>query len=743
MGFSLTLALALQVAQANVVGVVRDRITGVELEGAIVSLTDVDLHAVTDTDGRFSITDVPPGPHHLSVEAAGFEPRALHALVPRGGRLEVNFALRPDPLTVGGVEVRPRIPVPHADDGSEGLDTHASMSIAAIRNHPLLSEADAFGALQGGEVFVNPESPSGVLIQGGTGDQTGYELDGIPILAPHHTAGLFSAWNPDALAGVGVSYDSDVSSTLSGVVRGRTRRPGNTIRGAAALSTTQSRATLDGPLGGGFGYVFSARAGRTLRKRNDSNYLGSESGDLIAKVEGPLAGGLVRALVYQNENELDLASVVDAPLPGRGGPPRNGFESTGTSLGTSWTRRIGGTALTVSGWHGSAGTAGDWSPPTGHTEVDAVRRERGGTVKAEAKLGGGALRAGVRVEGRSFRYDTGSDSDAPDLALASNTRLLTGFGGWRSPRFSDAEAEVGVSVTRGAGGTWASPRLALEWGPIPGLTFALEASRRHQFTQSLRNRESLATHVLPMTLAVAAGGSIPVASSDQIVFSTVLMPAAGARVRSTIYGRRLRGFAQAASANPGPFALDGVSVGTGTVAGFSIDGGMSGTRYGLIGSYGWQRVRFEVDGSTYAPTHGVAHRAQAGATLFPTPTVSIRLGATGQWGRTATGFSGAFEWEACNLQDFGCEFGGTPQIETDGLGGLDLPPYLRVDLGVRKHWHLTVGPVSGAFGVYGTVSNLFGRDNVLSYGLDPTTGEVGAITMLPRGPLVLGADWRF
>jgi hypothetical protein len=110
--------------------------------------------------------------------------------------------------------------------------------------------------------------------------------------------------------------------------------------------------------------------------------------------------------------------------------------------------------------------------------------------------------------------------------------------------------------------------------------------------------------------------------------------------------------------------------------------------------------------------------------------------------RQATGVTGDFEWESCNLLDRGCEFGGSPQA-SGVLGGTRLPAYLRLDLGLRKHWHIHLGGKDVMVALYGTLTNLLGRNNVLTFATDPATGRRTPIDMRPRAPLVLGVDWRF
>ena len=104
---------------------------------------------------------------------------------------------------------------------------------------------------------------------------------------------------------------------------------------------------------------------------------------------------------------------------------------------------------------------------------------------------------------------------------------------------------------------------------------------------------------------------------------------------------------------------------------------------------------------------------------------------------------GAFEWESCNLLDQGCEFAGSPTQDARNPGGTRLPDYLRLDIGVRKHWHLGIAGRDVELGLFGTLTNLFGRRNVLAVATDPSTGARSLVEMRPFAPLVVGLDWRF
>lgn len=112
-------------------------------------------------------------------------------------------------------------------------------------------------------------------------------------------------------------------------------------------------------------------------------------------------------------------------------------------------------------------------------------------------------------------------------------------------------------------------------------------------------------------------------------------------------------------------------------------------------------------------------------------------------GRRTTSAVGSFEWEACNLRDRGCEFAGSPPSNPDALGATTLPTYLRGDLGLRKHWHREILGRDISVALFGSVTNVFSRNNVLTYAVDPVTGEREDVEMRPLAPLVVGIDWGF
>jgi hypothetical protein len=741
--------LVAQATGATVSGTIRDAQSATPLPGAVVTLVDIDRAVVSDSAARYVFHGVPPGPHHLSVRRIGFTPRTLHALVPTQGTLQIDIALHAEPVRLGTVDVRPVIPIRGVDGADSSAFPDRALSMAAVRNHPSLAEPDGLLALGGGEVVLRPESPSGLSLRGGASDQTAYALDGIPVLSPYHAAGMFSAWNPDALERLQLSSSggAELSGALSGVVSAATRAPGSQARMQGSLSSTQWRATIDGPLGPiDGGYVLSFRSGfpDAFSPRGESSYLSGEASDLLAKVELPALGGTLSALRYESANEIASAAALDPPPLGS---LRNTFEWMSRSLGATWTGRVRGLTTVIRAWEADASAHALWdvAEPTA-IFMEARRRDRGVMLSVEKRAARTTSALGVRLDRSSTSYEVTSSDEAERMKLRARTPLASLYVSHARALGQALTAEVSLATAVQAGDVHPAPRAMLRWTAAPRLTIAGSYARTYQFAQSLRNAESVVANVFPVDLFLGAtegASSIPVARSDLGIVAADYRLASGARMGVQGWVRRLHGLLLVAPRSGDPFVTRDFAAGEGSARGISLDGAMSRTRYALLGSYGWQHVRFTQHDTSYTPEHGASHLLEGGLIVFPSTTSSVRVGATAIFGRRATPVSGLLEWEACNLYDRGCEMVGTPRHVPGELGGERLPAYVRVDIGARKHWHLRLGSRDATIAVFGTITNVLGRRNLLTISIDPESGERTEVEMRSRVPLVVGVDWRF
>jgi hypothetical protein len=743
---ALNLLIAVQAAQATVAGTVRDEETGRPLAGAVVTLPDLGRVTVTDAGGRYALAGVPPGPQHLTFRFIGHAQRALHALVPSDGRLEINASLRAEPVRLRTIEVRPPLAIRGLEESDSTSLADRSISMAAVRNHPLLAEPDALQALEGGPVVLRPESPSGVHIRGGASDQTGYLLDGIPVFSPYHAAGQFSAWNPDALSGVQLTSSLPLpgyADALGGTISAATRAPGERFGAQGSLSTSQARVTLDGHVGStGTGYLVSVRSGvyGVPFGDRDPSYLRSETGDWLAKLESPAFGGVARILAYDSGNEISAAAVSDASRPGT---RRNAFDWDSRSFGATWTGVISGAGVSLLGWSASGDAASSWGTQR-LTHLTAARRDLGFLGSMTLHSDRGRTTAGVRVERSKTLYGVTSDPAGSSVSLRARTPVAAGFAQHGMAIHPRVELIVGATLTGAEANLHLDPHTRLGWKPAERLTISGSYARTHQFAQSLRNAESVVGNVFPVDLFIGAGApGVPAARSDLMVVAAEYLPFTGARLALEAYRRTTDGLLLAAPRDGGPFTAGAFVVGSGRSSGFSVDAALSRARYGILASYGLQRVRMAYEESSYVPEYGTTHLLQGGLIVFPTATTSIRLGAAGALGRRTTTAAGGLEWEACNLLDQGCEFGGSPNYDGQPIGATALPAYLRIDLGVRKHWHLNLRGRDAMVALFATITNVINRRNVLTYARDPDTGETVPIEMRPLAPLVVGLDWKF
>lgn len=756
------LLIGAQFLQANLTGVVRDGETRRPLADATVLLPELDRAATTDAQGRYEIRQVSAGPHHILVRFIGYEPRTLHALLPRGGDLEINITLRPRPVRLGAVDVRAPVAMRGVEGGATSFPDR-EVSNAAVANHPLLAEPDALHALGGGEVALKPETPGGAHIRGGSTDQTAYLLDGVPVFSPYHTAGISTAWNPDALSRVYLTATSPSPAyphALSGVVEGVTRAAGDRVRMAGSISTTQARLTLDGPLwgrgGGGAGggegggpggavFLLSGRTGahETLARREEPAYLRGGTGDMLGKLEAPLAGGRLRLLGFASANEIDVAS--ETENSGNPNAPRNLFEWQSWSFGSEWWRVRGATDTRLRVWSASGDASAEWSATAGSIVMGGTRRDLGFLAAAERRASGGSVTgAEVRLERTHTAYTIDSDSLGLYTRLDERSPVVAALARHSRPLGARFELDVASILTAFEGDVYAGPRAQLRWEPGERISLSGSYARTQQFAQSLRNAESVVGHIFPVDVLVGAGDTgVPVARGHLGVVAADVRPTAGVRFGAQAYSRTAEGLVLVAPRHGEPFATAGFVVGTGSARGVSVEAAATTARFAMLASYGWQRVRYQYGDSSYIPEHGAAHRVDGGLLFFPTVTTTFRLGVSAAFGRRSTTVPNEIEWESCNLLDQGCEFSGSPHYGAEPIGATRLPAYVRVDVSVRQHWHVGFAGRNATMAVFGTVTNVLGRTNLLTYARDSSTGRAAGIELRPPGLLLVGLDWSY
>jgi len=201
--------------QINFEGVVLERFKKRPLPGVTVTLRDLGLSAVTDEDGAFAFTDVPPGPHKVSIEgknlvAVDTEETVVKAkkktlkyfIEEKEAGVDEEVVVRATRIKKESVETTIRTEEARRVPGTQG-DT-----LKVVQNLPGVGRS-AFGS---GQLIVWGSSPR----------ETRVVVDGVDIPALYHVGGLRSTINSDLVKSIDLapgSYGAEYGRGLGGLVR--------------------------------------------------------------------------------------------------------------------------------------------------------------------------------------------------------------------------------------------------------------------------------------------------------------------------------------------------------------------------------------------------------------------------------------------------------------------------------------------------------------------------------------------
>jgi len=176
-------------------GVVVDAQTGAPLPLAAVLVPALDRAAVTTSDGRFELPDLPPGPHLIRVRYLGYA--TLSATLADDPERAVRLALTPEAVTPGALIVTADVLPQYQRSDTAAL---AILEPEALERLPAVGEPDALRALLTVPgINLGHDASVGLFIRGGTPDQHLIRLDGMTLYHIDHLFGFFSPFNPDAL----------------------------------------------------------------------------------------------------------------------------------------------------------------------------------------------------------------------------------------------------------------------------------------------------------------------------------------------------------------------------------------------------------------------------------------------------------------------------------------------------------------------------------------------------------------
>ncbi len=752
--------LAAAQARAQAPAVVQGRVVGDSsgegIAGALVEQLDGPRHAFSDSAGAYVLRGLDDGAHRIRFARFGYRPRALDVVV-RGGRtLRLDVTLPRDPVALGPVPVG----ADREEEGEAGVGA-AELGLrrygAASLDRPLLpGGADALSPLEGlPDVRGGPTGLGALRIRGGSPDQNRILLDGAPLLGPFHGGGAFTAVDPDALYAVTLHegvVPAELGGALSDVVELEILAPPDRLEVRGGANVFTARALVAGPLPDGIGgFLLSGQRGLRDAFAELQGETTTDSGvsDVLGKLAFPLGGGSLEALAFHSQDGIGFDAVADsllgseAPVPSApaSAGQRNRFAWRSTTAAVRWRRAWAHASVRASAWSATLGADLAWlNQRVGIERLRDRTHEMGAEAAAAFPLAGGRAEAGLAVRRLQAAYGV-SDSARSRLSLAGTVALALAF-------VDERLATGRWSAMAGVRGT-ASPRLGVQLAPRVSLRYALTRhtsvglgyGRMSQYTQSLRNEESVLSAVTGVSLPVVADGArVPLASGDEWTGALAADLAPGVRLGADAYLRRLDGLVLPALATAQPFVADSLVSGEGRARGLTLRLGVErgvfrvDAGYGLASSHRAgpaNAYRLSLPGHTVAVAAG--YRAGAATWLL----AALRVADT----RPSTDLLGGFVWTPDDPLDDVSQIAGSPQARTGPLNGALLPRYARLDVGLRHAWILELGGRRGRLEGYVAINNVLNRGNELARSVWVQGGQQRPLLLLPRS-FEVGFSWE-
>jgi hypothetical protein len=460
-------------------GEIRDETTQRLLVGARVTLssTSGSVSAQTDSLGRYEMR-VAPGRQQLAVRHLSHVPMQLDVIVPAGGEVVLDLALRPQPLVLAPVRVAAERVSRVAEGATAPAAELARAGARGVESMPGLTELGVGGGRSPGQ---QPVDPSDVLfVRGSAADLKLVLLDGAPVYSPFHLGGLISVFEPTTLraaeihlAGAPARYDGGLAYVMELETR-RARR--DRVHAVARADALLASAMVEAPLGPTAGLLFS---GRSVHGLGVSPMLSATLpygyDEALLRADVDLAPGhALRLTSFLNQETIALGAV---PLPDSLARWANAAVSL-RYLGRIGERRVESTL---------AYTTFDTRLPLGGSRgLDA--RSRAERLRAHAEvsqpIGASVLRAGASVDHLALSSRLDSDFGLEGSGRSGENQVVTVGayvdashplmhrlhvrGGLRGDYFS-SEERVRIA-----------PRLSATWLASESAALTIAAGRYHQ-----------------------------------------------------------------------------------------------------------------------------------------------------------------------------------------------------------------------------------------------------------------------
>jgi hypothetical protein len=503
--------------------------------------------AFADERGRYLITGVTPGPRIVRAVHIGYRTHELEVVIPRSGTLRLDLELESEPIQIPPVMVwvdpvrslSGRDPRPVTD--------LAEVEFRALEITPGLVESGLSEAARSAHGSGSSDPSDALLMRGATQDLKLVLLDGAPVYAPFHMAGLIPPFEPAALGTASLylgGAPARYNGGLSYILDLRTRRPrADRLRGSGSLDLVSADANLEGPLGSRGTFFLGSRTLHGLephvldRGPSPYGYL-----DALGRIEVALAADWrIRSMGFWNREsvDLDLPGALTEPVQS-GTPGEAEWGNRALSVILEQSRQGSSTevGLAVSGYEarlplsGVAPLFARGDSRRARLTGDFVRSVGSGTIR----FGGSfdwldqELTASSVVEGGAAAVESRSEATVGGAyaegvwGVREDVRLRAGF---RLDRFSSDQS---VRL---------SPRATMTWLLTDNAALTLAAGRYHQYaaTSSEAVEAALGTGLASSEVKTL----LPVASASHLVLSLDQILAPGVRLGLEGFVKRFEG----------------------------------------------------------------------------------------------------------------------------------------------------------------------------------------------------------
>jgi hypothetical protein len=246
----------------SISGIIANAVTKQPLAGASLTIQLLKKNGVTDSLGRYRITNIPAGAYSITASFIGFETDSrFNIVITSGNENEVSFELHPKSSSLSTVVIRSGLRTARAGSLETPLSVQRLTS-EEIKANPggnfdisrVINSLPGVGGSSGSVGGYRND----IIIRGGGPGENVFYLDGIEIPVINHFATQGSGGGPTGILNVSFIEDVKLSASafpskydnaLSGVFEFKQKTGNNNqTQGNIRLSGTELAGTLEGPL---------------------------------------------------------------------------------------------------------------------------------------------------------------------------------------------------------------------------------------------------------------------------------------------------------------------------------------------------------------------------------------------------------------------------------------------------------------------------------------------------------------